>query len=320
MTHQPSSTESTCLDTLYYEKTWTANDGCSNTATWSQKIYLSDTQGPYINGPSPASKTVCADADATFGNPTYGGCQASLSSVTSTPTETDVCIGITTTKTWTVVDSCGRNATAEQTITVKDTSEPDAHCTPSFTTSNCGTIDWSSPEHGATCDVDCNGNPTTQTCTVTEGVNSVTKTCTCESQCGTSGDSCSITASCVTVSCCTYTQGYWKNHEESWPSNPAPTTDFYECHPYTWMTVLTTPPSGNAVLISGKQYVAAYLNGLQNGCDPSVVTITIDDEVVSCMDFLRTYYEGTCAVPEKDSELRQSRIAYLSVIQRQGLE
>ena len=59
---------------------------------------------------------------------------------------------------------------------------------------------------------------------------------------------------------CTYTQGYWKNHEEDW-CVPTGTT-FNDCSG-GWLDILHTPVKGDAYYILAHQYIAAYLN---EGC------------------------------------------------------
>jgi hypothetical protein len=54
---------------------------------------------------------------------------------------------------------------------------------------------------------------------------------------------------------CTLTQGYWKNHAESWPL----ASDAEMCGS-TMIETLQTPPKGNAWLILAHQYIAAALN------------------------------------------------------------
>jgi hypothetical protein len=58
---------------------------------------------------------------------------------------------------------------------------------------------------------------------------------------------------------CTLTQGYWKNHEESWTGSTMPENMFNATQ--TYLQVLNTPPAGgNAYYILAHQYIAALLN------------------------------------------------------------
>jgi hypothetical protein len=65
---------------------------------------------------------------------------------------------------------------------------------------------------------------------------------------------------------CTLTQGYWKNHPESWP-------DGYD--PEELLPILEAPPAGgNATLILAHQYIAALLN-VAAGADDSAIADTL---------------------------------------------
>jgi hypothetical protein len=62
---------------------------------------------------------------------------------------------------------------------------------------------------------------------------------------------------------CTYTQGYWKNHEEDWDAGEkyADAGDTFYNSGKTYLQILRTPPSGgNAYLQLAHQFIAASLN------------------------------------------------------------
>jgi len=64
---------------------------------------------------------------------------------------------------------------------------------------------------------------------------------------------------CCAPEGCTLTQGYWKNHAEDWPLS----TLTLGSHSYTQsdlLTILHTPPRGDASLILAHQLIAALLN------------------------------------------------------------
>ena len=80
----------------------------------------------------------------------------------------------------------------------------------------------------------------------------------------------------VTVPCgpnCTLSQGYWKTHSEygpaakydaAWGLLPGGADQPFFDSGFTWLTIMQTPPKGgNAYIILGRQYVAAWLNGLR---------------------------------------------------------
>ncbi|WP_437588677.1 hypothetical protein [Sorangium sp. So ce1000] len=58
---------------------------------------------------------------------------------------------------------------------------------------------------------------------------------------------------------CTLTQGYWKNHEESWPTSTL-TLGGVEYSQAELLDLFRTAPKGDASLILGHQLVAALLN------------------------------------------------------------
>jgi hypothetical protein len=71
---------------------------------------------------------------------------------------------------------------------------------------------------------------------------------------------------------CPLSQGYWKNHLESWP-DPTGGLTMGGIHYTSWevlMMFYTPPKQGNSYLILGHQYAAALLN-VQNGADQSVI-------------------------------------------------
>src|SRR5688500_6338476 len=72
---------------------------------------------------------------------------------------------------------------------------------------------------------------------------------------------------------CTFTIGYWKNHEEEWPA----TSLMLGSVSYTaaeLLAILNQPAGGNKLIILAHQLIAAKLN-LLNGADPSAAAATI---------------------------------------------
>jgi hypothetical protein len=87
---------------------------------------------------------------------------------------------------------------------------------------------------------------------------------------------------------CTYTQGYWKNHEESWPV----TSLNIGGKAYTQSQLLTffnTPPAGDATLILIHQLMAALLNKA-NGASTSS---TINGYITQAQTLLTQYPPGS---------------------------
>ncbi|MCB2406792.1 hypothetical protein [Hymenobacter lucidus] len=72
---------------------------------------------------------------------------------------------------------------------------------------------------------------------------------------------------------CTYTQGYWKNHPESWPVNSLQigTTTYDKAQ---LLTILGTPVKGNGLISLAHQLIAAKLN-VANGSSPTALGTAI---------------------------------------------
>src|SRR6185436_16984485 len=112
-------------------KTWTATDGCGNSATASQTItYTKDLTAPVITIAPATPITICnptaAQVSAAFGNATATDNCGTVTPTGTLGTETLVS-GCTyqVIKTWTATDGCGNSATASQTVTyTKDLTAP----------------------------------------------------------------------------------------------------------------------------------------------------------------------------------------------------
>ena len=72
---------------------------------------------------------------------------------------------------------------------------------------------------------------------------------------------------------CTYTQGYWKNHPEAWPTTgfSLGTVNYTAAE---LLSILNQPAAGNGLVILAHQLIAAKLNIL-NGADGSFINATI---------------------------------------------
>jgi hypothetical protein len=82
-----------------------------------------------------------------------------------------------------------------------------------------------------------------------------------------------VTGATTTMSNCTFTQGYWKNHPSAWPA----TSLMLGTVTYTQSQLLQIfgqPARGNGLVILCHQLIAAKLNILQ-GADPTSVNATI---------------------------------------------
>ncbi|WP_437305484.1 hypothetical protein [Sorangium sp. So ce388] len=76
---------------------------------------------------------------------------------------------------------------------------------------------------------------------------------------------------------CTLTQGYWKNHEESWPVSSL-TIGGVEYSQAELLELFGTPPKGDASLILGHQLIAALLNTASGASDGALGGALADAE------------------------------------------
>jgi hypothetical protein len=90
----------------------------------------------------------------------------------------------------------------------------------------------------------------------------------------------SNTIMCATLSCvggtsCTYTQGYWRNHPDTWPVTSL-TLGTVTYQAADLVAILDNPAQGNGLVIVAHQLIAAKLN-VANGADPSAAQQAITD-------------------------------------------
>jgi gliding motility-associated-like protein len=108
-------------------RTWTYTNPCGNFVTVSQTITVDDTQAPVFAAPPAAITVECiGDVPAMTNLAWTDNCDG-----TGTVTGTDGALvggscGGTITRTWTYTDVCGNPATATQTITINDSTDPTA--------------------------------------------------------------------------------------------------------------------------------------------------------------------------------------------------
>jgi hypothetical protein len=114
-----------CGGTKTISRTWTATDGCGNSASALQTITVRDTTPPTVTAPPnlvlqcPANTATNATGVAT----TQDGCSAVTLAYSDSVSNT--CGGANIiSRTWTATDACGNSASAVQTITVQDTTPP----------------------------------------------------------------------------------------------------------------------------------------------------------------------------------------------------
>ncbi len=127
-----------CSGTFTINRTWTATDACSNTATCVQIITVQDETDPVIS--CPVNVTLDCPADTT---PAGAGMATATDLCTNaTITYSDVVTqgscpnNFSVVRTWIATDPCGNSDTCTQNIIVQDTTAPVITC-PGDVTVNC---------------------------------------------------------------------------------------------------------------------------------------------------------------------------------------
>ncbi|NND52562.1 MAG: gliding motility-associated C-terminal domain-containing protein, partial [Flavobacteriaceae bacterium] len=134
-----------CLNEYIITRTWTLVDDCGNTTTADQTITVVDTTAPTFTVPE--SITIECDQDEVDLNLTgdvtdeADNCSIDLQATfTDSIAEGECANEIIITRTWTLVDDCGNSTTADQTITVVDTTAPVFSELPEDITAECDDI------------------------------------------------------------------------------------------------------------------------------------------------------------------------------------
>ena len=133
VTYNDSALPGTCYENEVITRTWTATDGCGNTATCDQKITVRDTTPPVIACPPNAT----LDCEGTIsGQPTVSdNCDPNPSMTYTDGTPSGEC-PVTLTRTWTATDNCGNTSSCTQAVLINDTTPPSITC-PSDVTVGC---------------------------------------------------------------------------------------------------------------------------------------------------------------------------------------
>ncbi|HJU72388.1 MAG TPA: hypothetical protein VJ717_01485 [Gemmatimonadaceae bacterium] len=101
---------------------------------------------------------------------------------------------------------------------------------------------------------------------------------------------------------CTRTQGFWKNHTELWNEGAT----FFNSGA-SMITILNTPPKGNAYLILAHQYIAAVLN---TGGNPSG-TASVDAAIAGAA----AYFTGAAAgIPDPGEPTRTQLLGWATTL------
>jgi hypothetical protein len=123
-------TNGNCPSNYTLTRTWKATDACGNTSTAEQVITVHDTTAPVLHD-VPADATVECDAIPTAATPTAtDNCDAApaVTYLGEVRTNGDCPSNYTLTRTWKATDACGNTSTAQQVITVQDTTPPVINC------------------------------------------------------------------------------------------------------------------------------------------------------------------------------------------------
>ncbi len=127
-----------CPQEITITRTWLASDGCGNTSTCDQTIFVDDTTPPVIT--CPANLTIECTASTLPANTGVASAtdNCSIPLVTfNDVTAAGVCIQeLTITRTWSATDGCGNTSTCDQTIFVDDSTPPVITC-PTNVTIEC---------------------------------------------------------------------------------------------------------------------------------------------------------------------------------------
>ena len=125
---------------LTITRTWTATDACGNFVSMDQTITIEDTTDPVLS--IPPDVTIECDDDsspATNGTATAtDNCDAGPIVTFSDATSAGACANASTiTRTWTATDVCGNSVSADQIISIEDTTNPIITACPTDQTISC---------------------------------------------------------------------------------------------------------------------------------------------------------------------------------------
>ncbi len=134
-------------------RTWKVTDCAGNTATDSQTVYIEDNTDPTITAADP--KDVQCDEEWSFDTPEFAdNCDENptLMIVGEDVADLNDCGLGTITRTWKVSDCAGNTATASQTVTILDSTDPTITAPDDFTVECDQEYAFGQPEFGDNCD------------------------------------------------------------------------------------------------------------------------------------------------------------------------
>ncbi|AJR04929.1 beta strand repeat-containing protein [Siansivirga zeaxanthinifaciens] len=178
-----------CGNTGMANVTFTATDACGNTTNTVAKFVIKDNTPPTITVPADVTIECTADESSATNGVATGGDACGLVTITESDVVTTAC-GNTKTiiRTWTATDECGNSTSADQKITVIDTTPPTI-TVPADVTIEC-TADESSASNGVATGADTCGTVTiTESDVVTTAcgnTKTIIRTWTATDECGNS--------------------------------------------------------------------------------------------------------------------------------------
>lgn len=115
-----SVTAGNCAGNYTITRTWTATDGCGNSATATQTISVIDNQAPvFANVPANATAS-CSNIPTSVAPTATDNCSGVTMAFNESTSPVDCSGNYTITRTWTATDGCGNTSSASQTITVNE--------------------------------------------------------------------------------------------------------------------------------------------------------------------------------------------------------
>ncbi|MDT0554339.1 gliding motility-associated C-terminal domain-containing protein, partial [Urechidicola vernalis] len=115
----------TCGNTMVITRTWTATDECGNATSANQVITVVDTTPPSIVVPEDMTVECTEDYTSQATGMATGSDTCGNVTITENDSVEDTCGNtMIITRTWTVTDECGNATSADQVITIVDTTPP----------------------------------------------------------------------------------------------------------------------------------------------------------------------------------------------------
>jgi gliding motility-associated-like protein len=135
-------TDGACADNYTLTRRWTATDNCGNTKTTEQTLTIRDQTLPVFTF-VPANAVVNCEAIPNIASPeATDNCDANVLITFAGVTQSsgNCASGGTVSRRWIATDNCGNTATAEQLLTVQDTTKPAFIYVPANLTVSCENI------------------------------------------------------------------------------------------------------------------------------------------------------------------------------------